>query len=258
MENLKNYIKSFRNRPNYRTGRDDDLPEVALKSTLVNSPVPEKKEWQGKELIIVSALALGAIGTGIWLGNRFIKKKIANSEENKSFEDGTPATLAKQIKMAFENDGWWGTDTEKLRASLRSVNSKSQWEEIIKSYKRLYNENLLQEMSSELQASEYNEMLQIIASKPDKKGQPVKINIFLAWAKRLKAAFDKTYGFLPGTDEAAILSVLNEIPTQRAFAFTGVSFQKQYGQNIIEALKSEAEGNQYTNWMTIILRKPKK
>ena len=33
-------------------------------------------------------------------------------------------------------------------------------------------------------------------------------------AKRLKAAFDKSYGFMPGTDEEAIKAVFSEIPTQ--------------------------------------------
>lgn len=214
--------------------------------------------WTLKEKVVYGLLGLAGVGGTIWLGRKIILNALANKEENKSFEDGSAATIAKQIKMAFENDGWWGTNVTALREALVSVQSQDDWDKIVKSYQKLYNSNLLKDLSDELQSTEYNEMLQIINAKPKKRGQATQANQYRAWAKRLKAAFDKEYGFLPGTDEAAIIATLNEIPTQTAFIQTGVEYKKLYGANIIDDLKSESEFGEYDEWMKIIVQKRKK
>ncbi len=101
---------------------------------------------------------------------------------------------------------------------MQQVPSQENFKEIIKSYQKLYNTNLLKDVSGELQSSEYNEMISIIASKPDKyKPGKAPVYNYKAWAKRLKAAFDKSYGFVPGTDEDAIRAVFVEIPSRAAF-----------------------------------------
>jgi len=212
-----------------------------------------------KEKILYSLIGLGIVGGGVFFGRKLVVKSVANREEKKSFEDGTPATYAKQIKMAFENDGWWGTDTEKLRSTLRDIPSKQVFLKVQESYKKLYNSNMITDMSDELQTTEYNEMLQIIAQKPDKTGSkpPAPVLSYDAWAKRLKAAFDKSYGFLPGTDEEAIKAVFNEMPTQKAFIMTGIVYNKLYGSNMMTDLKSELEMWEYNDYMKMILSKPK-
>ncbi len=222
-----------------------------------------KETWTVKERIVYSLLGLVGVGGTIWLGKKIILNARSNKEENKSFEDGSSATTAKQIKMAFENDGWWGTNTGALREALVSVQSQEEWSKVIKSYEKLYSTptvkaNLLKDMSDELQSTEYNEMLQIINAKPKKKGQAPAMNQYRAWAKRLKAAFDKEYGFLPGSDSAAITATLNEIPTQAAFIQTGVEYKRQFGTNVMDDLKSESEFGQYDEWMGIIFQKRKK
>jgi len=211
-----------------------------------------------KEKLLYSAIGLAVLGGGVYFGRKLILNKVANKEENQSFEDGSSATIAKQIKMAFENDGWWGTNTTALRNALRQISSKDEFAKVQKSYQKLYNSNLLKDMSDELQSTEYNEMLQIIAGKPPKKGQAPTANAYDAWAKRLKAAFDKVYGFLPGTDADAIIAVFNEIPTQTAFIQTAVSYKKLYGTNMLDDMKAEAEFGQYSDWMKIIVVKRKK
>jgi hypothetical protein len=100
-------------------------------------------------------------------------------------------------------------------------------------------------------------MLQIIAAKPDKEGQAPTTNQYTAWAKRLKAAFDKTYSFIPGTDEDAIKAVFSEIPTQNAFIQVGKAYSKEFGENIITVLKSELEVWEYGEYMKIITSKRK-
>ena len=144
-----------------------------------------------KEKILYSFIGLGIVGGGVFFGRKLVVKSVANREEKKSFEDGTPATYAKQIKMAFDNDGWWGTDVTKLRTTLREIPSKQAFLKTQESYTKLYNSNLITDMTDELQSTEYNEMMQIIAEKPDKTGgKPVSTTTqFVGWAKRLKAAF---------------------------------------------------------------------
>lgn len=215
------------------------------------------ESWTLKEKVVYSLLAAVGVGGTIWIGKKIILNAISNKEELKSFEDGTPATTAKQIKMAFENDGWWGTNTEALRSALISVASQEDWEKIIASYKKQYNANLIHDLSDELQSTELNEMMQIINSKPLKKGQATQANQYRAWAKRLKAAFDKDYGFLPGTDSVAVKVALDEIPTQSAFIKVGVEYKTLYGTNILDDLKGEAEFGQYNEWLQIIVKKRK-
>lgn len=217
----------------------------------------DKETWTLKEKILFSLLGVVVVGGTIYIGRKIILDKIANKEENKSFEDGTSATSAKQIKMAFENDGWPGTDTDSLRSTLREIPSKEEFAKIVKSYQKLYNGNLIKDMSDELQTTEYNEMLQILAAKPDKKGQAPSPVAYTAWAKRMKAAFDKEYGFFGGTDGEAIIAVFNEIPTQTAFVKVAVEYKRLYGTNMLEDMKSESEFGQYDEWMKIITAKRK-
>lgn len=217
----------------------------------------DKETWTLKEKILFSLLGVVVVGGTIYIGRKIILNKIANKEENKSFEDGTSATSAKQIKMAFENDGWPGTDTEALRDTLREIQSKEEFAKVVKSYQKLYNGNLIKDMSDELQTTEYNEMLQILAAKPEKKGQAPSPVAYTAWAKRMKAAFDKEYGFFGGTDAEAIIAVFNEIPTQTAFVKAALEYKRLYGTNMLEDMKSESEFGQYDEWMKIITAKRK-
>jgi isochorismate hydrolase len=128
------------------------------------------------------------------------------------------------------------------------------------SYHRLYNRNMYADMQGELQSTEYNEMLSIVAEKPQKAGKRTKPVLltkkYEEWAKRLKAAFDKTYGPLPGTDEDAIKTVFAEIPTQADFVQVSARYKMLYGTKLDDDLKSESEFGQYSDWMKIITSKP--
>lgn len=228
-----------------------------LPNTVVAPTQQQQETWTLKEKLIYSLIGVVVIGGTIFLARKIILNKIANKEENKSFEDGTSATYAKQMKMAFENDGWPGTDTNMFRNTLRQISSKDEFNKVIKSYQKLYNSNLIKDMSDELQSTEYNEMLQIIAAKPEKKGQVPTAVAYDAWAKRLNAAFNKSYGFMPGTDDNAIVAAFNEIPTQGAFIRVALAYKKLYGTNMLEDLKGESEFGQYEEWMKIIVTKPK-
>lgn len=218
----------------------------------------KKDELTLKEKILYGAGGLVILGGGFFLVRKWILNAISNREEKKTLEEGSPATYAKQIKMAFDNDGWLGTDTPALRNTLREIPDKDTFNKVVKSYQKLYTSNLMYDLSDELQTTEYNEMLQIIDAKPNRKGQAVDPEeLYSSWAKRLKVAFEKTYGPFPGTDEDAIVAVFNEIPSQAAFIKTAQEYKKLYALNLITDLKGELENGEYEAYMTIILRKPK-
>jgi hypothetical protein len=223
--------------------------------------VQEQESWTLKEKLLYSLIGLVVVGGTIFIAKKIIRDREANKEENKSLDAGSPAAYAKQIKMAFENDGWPGTNTNALRNTLREIPTQDIFEKVKKSYARMYSKarkeaNLLDDMSSELQSTEYNEMMQIVDAKPEKKETVAPSVRYKAWAKRMKAAFDKTYGFLPGTDSDAIVAVFNEIPDQAAFVKVTDAYRQLYGTNMLDDLKSESEFGQYADWMKIITSKP--
>lgn len=216
----------------------------------------KEEDFTLKEKILYALGGIIVIGGTIYIGQKLVKKGIANREEKKSFDEGSTATVAKQIKMAFENDGWPGSNTPELRRILREVDSKEEMKKVSRSYQKLYNSNLFKDMSDELQTTEYNEMLSILASKPDRKGQQGVMD-YSGWAKRLKSAFEKSYGPFPGTDEDAITAVFVEIPSQAAFLEVAKAYWKLYNSSLIEDLKSELEMWEYADYMKIITSKPK-
>lgn len=215
-----------------------------------------------RERIAYGLIGIILIGGSVIITRNLIKKRRADAEDSKTYADGRPATYAKLLKMAFNNDGWFGTNVNALREVIIRLPSKQVMRQVIDSYQKLYSRSLLRDMESELQSSEYNEMLAIISSKPEKYNESIPVQQlsvanYKGWASRLRAAFDKTYGPIPGTDEDAIKSVFTEIPTQSAFVQTGIIYRTMYGSDLITDLKSELEFWEYPSYMQIITQKPK-
>ena len=203
------------------------------------------------------------LGGSFFIGRRLVRKVRSDSEEKKTYEEGNEATMAKQLKMAFDNDMWfgWGTDEEAIRKTLQAVPSKEVFRKVINSYQKLYARSLMKDMQDELTSTEYNEMLAIIAAKPDRGNKllaPVlSANQYLSWAKRLRAAFNITYGPFPGTDEDAIKAVFMEIPTQAAFGQVALAYKKEYNDDLMKDLQSELEFYEIGPMLDIIAKKPK-
>jgi uncharacterized protein (UPF0335 family) len=234
--------------------------ELENRQTDITRLLEQDKKDDGMSLKAKIGFAiLGAAGVAglVYLGSKVIKKIIAAKSDANSFEEGSPATVAKQIKMAFENDGNFGTDTKALRAILVKVKNRKELEDVRKEYQKQFNAQLFSDLKSELQSTEYNEMLQIMEGKPEKPGLPPTAKQYLAWAKRLKAAFDKMYSFIPGTDEAAILAVINELPTQQAFTEVGKAYQREYKRDFIKDFKGELSSTDYYGFMKIVTSKQK-
>ena len=223
----------------------------------------EHDDFTLKEKLTYSIVGLVVLGGSFLLGRSVVRGAKATSEQKKTYEDGNAASFAQQLKMAFENDNYfeWGTDEEAIRDVIRKVPSKDYFKQVINSYQRLYARSLMADLKSELASSEYNEMLAIIAGKPDKITGNYKPIItqqqYLAWAKRLKAAFDITYWFVPGTDEPAIKAVFMEIPTQSDFQKMAAAYLREYGNDLMSDLKSELEFWEIGAFTDIINNKPK-
>ena len=223
-----------------------------------STEIRNENKMSVKEKILYTFLGVGGVIGLTWWGTHKIKKSIENKAQAKSFNDGTPQTIAKQMQMALNIDGWLPADTKAIRTILVGIKSKAELKTVFDAFTTEYHRNMYKDMSKALSLSEYNEMLQIMQGKPDKLGQVPYLAQYNAWAKRLKAAFDKKYGFIPGTDEDAIKAVFNEIPTQTAFINVGKAYNKLYSANLITDLKSELEFYEYGDYMKIITTKPKK
>jgi hypothetical protein len=218
-------------------------------------------EFTFKEKLQYTLLGFVVVGGSFLLGRSLIRKAASNAEEKRTFEQGNPAMYAQQIRMALENDGWPGKDLPALRQVIQAVPSIAEFKKVINSYQRLYARSLMMDLKKDLKTSEYNEMLAILAGKPAKGDMavPVQLNTaqFQSWAQRLKAAFDKTYGIFPGTDEPAIKAVFMELPTQAAYQQLGIVYKAMYGNELESDLHSELEFWEYPSYMKIITDKPK-
>lgn len=229
----------------------------------MNQDTSTRDEFTLKEKLTYGIISVVVLGGSFFIGRSLIRKARSTSEEKKTYEESNPAAYAQKLKMAFENDNYfdWGTDEEAIRSVMRSVPSKDDFKKIINSYQKLYSRSLMMDLKKELATSEYNEMLAIIAGKPEKIGANYTPQIgqqqYIPWAKRLKAAFDISYWLIPGTDEEGIKAVFMEIPTQAAFEQVAVAYKKEYGTDLISDLKSELEFWEYGPYMEIVNNKPK-
>lgn len=217
--------------------------------------VQEENKTNIKEVVIYSAVGLLLLGGAIFIGRKLIRTSIANKEEERSLDVNSASTYAKQIKMAFDNDGWWGTDEEALRKVLRQIPTKTFYKEVAASYKKLYNSPITKDMQDELTSTEYEEMMMIIAAKPENEGDPPTLN-YLAWTKRIRAAVSVYYGMFPGTDEDAIKTVFLEIPTQDAFKKVQAAYVKEYGDTLMSDLEGDLSQDYIDEYMAIIKKKP--
>ncbi len=224
---------------------------------------PHSEGMTTGETIKYGLIGVVVLGSCFFIGRSLIRKAQADSEEMKTYTEGSEATFAKQIKMAFDNDMafGWGTDEEKLRATVQAIPSKEAFGKVVKSYQKLYNRSMMRDMQEELGTTEYNEILYIIAAKPETGSQlqPPSLSPaqYSSWAKRLKAAFDITYWGFPGTDEDAIKAVFVEMPTQAAFTETALYYNKAFGRTLKKDLDSELEFWEKDAIMDILTKKPK-
>jgi hypothetical protein len=125
------------------------------------------KSTQLKTTVIYSALGLGTATGLFFLVRHFYKKSRANISQKRSLETGDPATFAKQLKMAFDNDNYlgWGTNEEMVLQVFREIPSKSMYSKVQREYFNLYGKSLNADLEQELSSEEYNELIRILNAK---------------------------------------------------------------------------------------------
>lgn len=246
--------------------------EIVKHNPSTNIVVQDNPSWWAsltptqRSVITWSGIAVGVTALSI-LGFHFFQKQVrenrATKTENLAFGDNKHATWAKQFKLGFENDMWWGMGTNEalIRKTMREIPSIEDYEKVEKAYTALtQGGSLPADLAADLSASEYDEILAIKMQKPlkakDANGQPTYSPE--GWATRIKAALDYSWWGIPGTDEDAILAVFNEMPTQRAFVETGLAYQKKYtGHKFIADLDADIDSYWSFDWRAIIAKKPK-
>lgn len=121
-----------------------------------------------KTVVVYSTVGIGAATGLFFLARHFYKKSRANQSEKRSLEEGDPATVAKQLKMAFDNDNYfgWGTNEEMILKLFRELPSKNMYSKVQKEYFRLYNRSLNADLEEEMSSEEYNELIRILNAKP--------------------------------------------------------------------------------------------
>jgi hypothetical protein len=120
-----------------------------------------------KTIVIYSTVGVGTATGLFFLARHFFRKTLANQSEKRSLDEGDPATYAKQLKMAFDNDNYfgWGTNWEVVKQVFTDLPSKNMYAKVQKEYMRLYNKSLNADLEDELSSEQYNELIRIVNTK---------------------------------------------------------------------------------------------
>jgi len=202
-------------------------PGANVQPTIVVDADGNDDGW--KDTIKWIALALALTGVTFLVLRKGVWKIQTNKEQNKSTIVGNAQTNAKAMKMAFDNDGWPGTDEVAVREIMRSLKSRKDYDDMVKSYQKNYHRNLNKDLESELTSAEYQEMLYILATKPGTPQGEKQVTLYEAWARRLYNAMSEYYiGMFPSTDEDAIYAVFDEIPNYESWKKTKEAYKRIY------------------------------
>ena len=120
-----------------------------------------------KTAVVYSTLGVGT-ATGLFLLVRhFYKKSQANRSEKHSLKEGDPAMFAKQLKMAFDNDNYfgWGTNTTAVAKVFEEIPSKKMFARVQKEYFSMYNKSLNADLEDELSSDEFNNLTRLLDAK---------------------------------------------------------------------------------------------
>ncbi len=129
--------------------------------------IDEQKVQDFKTVVVFSTLGIGT-ATGLFLiGRHFYKNTVASWSEKRSLEEGDPATYAKQLKMAFDNDNYmgWGTNTSMVKQVFLDIPSRKMYAKVQREYMRMYSQSLNADLEDELTSDEYNEIIRILNAK---------------------------------------------------------------------------------------------
>ena len=119
---------------------------------------------------ITTAIFAGlGVGGYLVLKGQIAKAKVAKVEET-SLDAGSASNLAQRLKMAFENDNYFGlgTDVEAVYAVFNELKRQSDYQQVKDAYTTLFKSSLDADLRDELNIEEWNNVQKIFAKKPKK------------------------------------------------------------------------------------------
>lgn len=201
-----------------------------------------------KTYVLWSIVGAAAAGTAVYFGWKFITDKISDRENKGSLDNEDPAYYAKQFKIGFDNNNWYGADMETVRETMLAIPSKDYFQKVADSYQRQYKSNLFKDLEKYLKSTEYQEMQAIYKIKPQKTGGSNAATIYdpYAWASRIHAAVNyEAWGLMWGTDEEAIKQVIREVPNQSAWEDLKAAYEAKYSLDVAEEIDSDLDSSEY-------------
>lgn len=201
-----------------------------------------------KNYVLWGIIGAAATGTILYFGWKIITDKISDQASKGSLDNEDPAYYAKQFNIGFDNNNWYGADTETIRETMLAIPSKDFFDKVAKSYQRQYQSNLFKDLETKLKSTEYQEMQAIYKIKPQKTGGSNAATIYdpYAWATRIHAAVNyETWGAAWGTDEEAIKQVIREIPNQAAWNDVKAAYEEKYSLDINEDIDGDLDSDEY-------------
>lgn len=127
----------------------------------------DQRLQQFKTIVTYSAFGLGTATGLFFLGRYFVNRIRTNSIGRHSLDEGDPATYARQLKLAFDNDNYfgWGTSVPMVLQVFNQLPSKAAYNKVQRAFQGLYNKSLTGELESELSSEEYNQVIRILSTK---------------------------------------------------------------------------------------------
>ncbi len=189
-----------------------------------------------------------SLGTLVYLGWKFVGNKISDQESKGSLSNEDPAYYAKQFKIGFDNNNWYGSDMNVIREAMIAIPSKDFFNKVADSYRRQYHKSLFQELEAKLKSTEYQEMQAIYKVKPQKTGGKNAAPIYdpYALATRIHAAVNyETMGLFWGTDLEAIKQVVREVPDQTTWDDVKSAYSAKYSLSMVEDIESDVSDFDY-------------
>ena len=124
--------------------------------------------------ILIGALGLLGLGAVALLTRSYYLRGRKNQAEKDAATEGHPATYAKLLYMAFENDNsfGWGTDEDLVFRVIRVIPSMDMYEKVIREYRDLTKgRSLNADLSSELSSGDYSRVVAMLSQKEKKSKQ---------------------------------------------------------------------------------------
>lgn len=231
----------------HRAGRTPDSATQQSPSVVVESGKGEGSE-KFKNYVLWGVIGTAAAGTLIYLGWKLVTDKISNLENRGSLDNQDPAYYAKQFRIGFDNNNWYGSDTETVRETMLAIPSKDFFEKVAQSYQRQYKSSLYKDLEDKLKSTEYQEMQAIYKIKPQKSGGSNAAPIYdpYAWATRIHAAVSyETMGLFWGTDLNAIKQVIREVSSQSQWNDLKAAYQAKYSVSVEDDIDGDVSDWEY-------------